>query len=68
MTSKATLSATAVKSESQGNLRERRASLFAKLQEPGTQRTSGRTWQMMSTGPWREPTRSRGATEAKTNS
>ena len=38
MTSKATLSATAVKSESQGNLRERRASLFAKLQEPGTQR------------------------------
>ena len=38
MTSKATLSATAVKSESQDNLRERRASLFAKLQEPGTQR------------------------------
>jgi uncharacterized protein len=38
MTSKATASATAVKSESQGNLRERRASLFAKLQEPGTQR------------------------------
>jgi hypothetical protein len=37
MTSKVIPSATAVTSESHRNLRERRASLFAKLQEPDTQ-------------------------------